>query len=303
MIELQIKSIPIDPFRIAQNLNIPIISYSQAVQYGFKEQLRILNQVKADAFCYKICNGRAIIFYDEKAKYDRIPFTIAHEIGHIRLKHYSSCGIHTRYKTTKKDDPLEIEADEFAGELLRSPFLIYLLKITKIPDIKKCFSVTKSCAEVGSTKLNSLKFNINSCYKPILEFYRKQFFHSIYHLHCRICLYEFTIPEAKFCPICGSKSLMRGKGENKMIYSNILISQCHNCENEEIDANANYCKICGTYILNKCSSQECNSLADSNARFCIICGKPTIFSKRNLFKQWQQEKNESLHDLMPDIPF
>ena len=52
-------------------------------------------------------NGQPIIYYDDGAPADGIPFTVAHEIGHILMGHLSN----------RSRKPEEIEADIFAAVL------------------------------------------------------------------------------------------------------------------------------------------------------------------------------------------
>lgn len=289
MRELQISTLPINPIELARQLSIPIFSYSQAINMGYIKIVKELREAKVDGFCCRTPSIPDIIIYDE-TKGDRVPFTIAHEIGHIRLNHHMNNGITPRYLNNKANDPIEKAADDFAGELLRSPFLIYLFKSPTVPNIKKHCGISEYAAQVGLNKLKSLKHNIATIYKDIVKFYHIQFYNYLYMAHCDNCHYEFIHPSAKYCPLCGNNKLDFGKDKKPMIYTGIRITQCSICANEEIDINAVFCKICGGYILNKCSDSNCNLAATSNARFCFKCGKPTAFKQNNYFENWETEK-------------
>jgi Zn-dependent peptidase ImmA (M78 family) len=59
-------------------------------------------------------NGRAIIGYNNKKSIVRQRFTVAHELGHVILGHADS---ETKLDFCN-DDPKEVEANQFAAELL-----------------------------------------------------------------------------------------------------------------------------------------------------------------------------------------
>lgn len=68
-------------------------------------------------------NGdRAVIFYRQEDQKDshRYRFTIAHELAHACLAHYSvdKSTVHLTYRLEKSDSEQEVDANIFAGELL-----------------------------------------------------------------------------------------------------------------------------------------------------------------------------------------
>lgn len=303
-----ITSLPINPFKIADFLGIPVHTYAEAMEYDFYNQINILRDIHADAFCYKSSTDKYIIFFDETvSSSNRINFTIAHELGHIYLGHHKNTGIIPRYTTTTKRTPIEREADRFAGELLRPPILLSMLNIIDHLDIANICNISSEAAMIGKDLIMRLRNHPYSRgYRNGVNFYSKQFFNFIYKKYCPNCQCQIIIPNPHYCPICGNKNLFFGERDDNMIYPSITIKKCFKCDNEEIGSNANFCKICGSYILNMCSDTICRTAADSNARFCIKCGKPTVYSQRQYFNNWQKEKSDNaLNDILPDeeIPF
>ncbi|WP_423766491.1 ImmA/IrrE family metallo-endopeptidase [Dialister invisus] len=88
-------------FDVYKHYNISLLSYSEASENAnFLKTINRLREKQVDAFCYK-SDKSYIVFYDNMAYPNRIPFTLAHELGHILLRHHycSDYGIITRYAT------------------------------------------------------------------------------------------------------------------------------------------------------------------------------------------------------------
>lgn len=314
--EQNIRLLPVNPFEIAKKLCIPIYTYTEARNFGFLEQLQTLKKIKADAFCYKSDSSNYIIFYDEQVKPEaRIKFTIAHEIGHIRLGHHEHSGIIPRYLTTKKNDPIENEADAFAGELIRPSALLTLIGLNYACDIADICDITYRAACVAERQVRYLKRCLSfEGYKDDFQFYSNQFYNYIHQKHCSNCHYEFILPNANYCPICGNNKLEFGKDEEPMHYKNYDIypgfraKQCVRCENEDIDINHDFCMICGTDVVNRCygtwienpydeggyydQSNSCGQPLPPHARFCPYCGSETLYGIKNIIKSWEDEYKE-----------
>lgn len=89
-----------------------------------------------------------IIVYDNKIKpRERINWTIAHEIGHIVLNHFSELnGIQNEDFVIFEDEIMELEADYFASQLLASPVILSYLKVNNIQQIEYLCGITSSAA-------------------------------------------------------------------------------------------------------------------------------------------------------------
>lgn len=213
MTELDIHELPVDPFDVATRLGIPVVSYEEAREGGFAlaadDILR--GKVRADAFCYRK-RDRYIIFYDESCPTPkRINFTIAHELGHIRLNHFQQNGYYTRYIQNKKCDPNEREADSFAGELLRPPVLLILAGINKAKDISLCCDITTTAARAAMNAINQIKNFIDFGQTAITAaFFKKQFDEFLHTYYCHNCHTTFRyLDYYAHCPKCGSMGVER----------------------------------------------------------------------------------------------
>lgn len=150
LIDTKVDRIPIDPFEIATTLNIPIATFREAqTVYTSEEFSSFIKKYKPDAFCCSPA-GSPIIFYDDTVKNKgRIRFSIAHELGHIALKHINVTSIMPRREGSHSKE--EQEADIFAAELLMPQCLLFCTRTYKRPfDIKDRFKVSLSAAKARS---------------------------------------------------------------------------------------------------------------------------------------------------------
>ena len=327
--KLNIHRFPINIFSIYKHYKIPLVSYTQALkQPQFYTTIKKLKKKKVDAYCYH--SGHAyIVFYDDGVDSPaRIPFTLAHELGHIVLKHhyYTTGKTIERYAVLKnKYDWREVSADSFAGALLRPAVLIKILNLLNSVDIQDVFGVSKQCADLG------LKFS-KECVssQPIhrfIAFINQQFGDFIHTYYCRRCQSTFVLSNNSYCPICRNENPhwfheglaifdfdRNEKGcVNIMNYNKpettdgYLVTRCLKCDNEDIHPQDQYCPICQTPTRNKCTGLQnsdlgstrtaCNAFLPPHYRYCPSCGNKSLYFSENLLKPWGEEKREN------EIPF
>lgn len=331
--KLGIHKFPINIFDVYKHYHIPLVSYSEASENGdFLETINGLREKQVDAFCYK-SDKSYIVFYDNMAYSNRIPFTLAHELGHILLRHHycSDNGIITRYATLTRKDWREKSADAFAGAFIRPAMLIKILNIKEIHDTTSIFGVSVQCAEVGNNIAKS--FTPLSRFTKVVSYFNNQFHDFIHGRYCMKCHHTFAIEKSKYCPVCGSDKLI-WNNRNLPIFSflenplegelpldmkyhsypeqeNGKTQKCFRCDNEEI-GDDDYCIICGLETQNKCSSYSCNETLSLNARYCPYCGEESIYYRLKLLPSWEDEYKEIQSELdsaqqfaagSEDIPF
>ncbi len=129
-IKLNINCIPINTFELATKLGIKIVSYS-----AFKKEKRVLLlKMSKDGFFQEHDDGEVFVYYNDKKSYDRINFTLMHEIGHIVLDH------------TQESDLAEAEANFFAKYALAPPVLIHKLELKSPVEISNIFDISHEAA-------------------------------------------------------------------------------------------------------------------------------------------------------------
>lgn len=303
----RINMLPVDPLELLNKSNIPCIPFSVASKFPqYTETVNSLREENVDACCVKKGN-KYIIFYDDEVPYpDRIPFTIAHELGHVELGHFDSesDGMLKRFKTVTSKDYREIEANEFAAELLAPIAVTHLTGLNHPEDISRCFKVSYSCASVILKKLENLnRLDIGES----INFYKSQFYNFINSKYCTNCHAHFRSEDSNFCPFCGKKGLLWANfnqivfiffqlegGVPIMNYNTYpvnpitgTVSECPQCDNKITHSEWNYCPICSLPTLNKCSS--CDNQLAPHFRYCPDCGKESIYFLENALESWDVE--------------
>lgn len=157
--ELEISQFPVSPLGICDYFGIKYDTFSGAPKKMFQHSFDIIRTQKIEAMSY-VHNGDIIILFDDSGLLTRRRFTIAHEIGHIILKHHlfpPDDAVHY----FPSQDYKEVEANNFAGELLRPAALIRKFNLTDTETIMHTFFVSRECAAVGLSIAN--KMNLDMC--------------------------------------------------------------------------------------------------------------------------------------------
>jgi Zn-dependent peptidase ImmA (M78 family) len=308
--------------------NIRLISYSKYMaNHGItlSEMYDIAGSKDAVTDCLVDLN-RYIIYYNDVdksiVKSYRYRWNIAHELGHILLKHHSNkkTRLFRNQLNNAEYKQLEREADWFASYILVPHSVISeVIHDNDKLDIKEICKVSSGATKYRQEDfLEWSKMNIqyNDYDRKLLDIFE-------YQHYCRNC-HSLLPKHFVSCPICGSiQELVRyyknsyRKLENVMKYeeldnTNGVLNVCPHCQNEEIIKNTLYCHICGTMIVNKC----CNSFDAQgvpiqcqdaelepipvNARYCPYCGSKTIFLHNNILKEWNDISDKTNFG---DLPF
>lgn len=145
---------PISTIRIIKNLYKTELMTYQEFSVSINKNINFICDHLAhnnDAFTLNK-GDKAIIIYNDDTNLntiERIRFSLAHEIGHIVLLHFSdNDSILTRGGlTSEKYKILEKEADTFARELLAPPALIR--PSWSIKEVKDMFDISRQAAEIS----------------------------------------------------------------------------------------------------------------------------------------------------------
>ena len=132
--DLGIDSFPIDLFKLAELLKIPLIKYSE---FPLKQR-KMLKKLSEDGFFLTMENGY-VIYYNDKQPATRQRFTILHEIGHIQLEHHGDA--------SKSYEQKELEANHFASCLAAPLSIVISIGARSPQDIATKFKISWDCAE------------------------------------------------------------------------------------------------------------------------------------------------------------
>lgn len=307
--------LPVPIKRICKSYkNVRLIPYSKFMKkhnYSLSDMCDFTGSRDA-ATDYHVAFNRYLIYYNDIDKSIvqsyRYRWNIAHELGHILLKHHSNkktrlCRNHLNSDEYKQ---FEREADWFASYILVPHSVISeILYDNGEPNIKEICQVSSEATKYRQEDFTAWRRNnwlFNDYDRTLLNIFEHQYL-------CRIC-HSLLPKHFASCPICGnSKELIRYynnsyKGiENVMKYeeldnTNGVLNVCPNCENEQTISNSKYCHICGIMIINKCcygyddqgvpiqcSEAETSSIP-VNARYCPYCGSKTVFLNNGILKEW-----------------
>lgn len=159
--ELEISELGFNLKEICKKLEINLIPYSSY------EKKDIFFQFDEDGFniINSLSNKIEIYYNDEIEPFQRIYFTIPHEIGHIVLNHNTDCENETR-KQNK-------EANIFALEFYCPLSLIIHNKLKTKSDLISTFGITSRYADVILDKLKKRPKTLSLNEKRLVEIFEK----------------------------------------------------------------------------------------------------------------------------------
>lgn len=134
LIQENITELPIKLAPLCRQMGIRIIRYADIP--GFAERDK-------DG-CSAVINGQYCILYDETLSNTRKRFTIAHELGHVIMKH-----------SGLPDD--ETEANIFASRLLMPACVLHECGVKSAADIMELCDVSRTAAEIRFERLTVLR--------------------------------------------------------------------------------------------------------------------------------------------------
>ncbi len=276
---------------------------------------------------YLVGLNRYLIYYNDIdksiVKSYRYRWNIAHELGHILLKHHSNkkTRLFRNQLNNSEYKQFEREADWFASYILVPHSVISeILYDNDEPNFKEICQVSSEATKYRQEDFSSWRRNnwlYNDYDRTILSLFEYQYL-------CKVC--HNLLPKSFVsCPICGnSEELIRYYKNSYRIIENVMKYEeldningrlliCPICKNEEIVNNAEYCHICGTRLINLCyhDSDRFNSIIQCgaaqsnpipvNARYCPYCGSPSTFYNERILKEWNSQDEEIIYS--SEFPF
>lgn len=295
LMDLDIKSVPINLDEIFDDLKLTIRkqSYSDFAESKGITVKFLCNYFESDlgACVYDPKTERYIIYYnDTKFNQGLNRFTIAHELGHVFLEHYSQVDSNVllrRKMSGAKYKRLEREADCFARNLLAPVPLVKKMVELNTPmtqlELQSAFNISLQAAGARLGFLTADYNLMQSQHYPYFDKYKINFGYF-----CDFCNSGEIEDDHNFCKICGCEANPLYKKHNRIFYCGIKLdshkrsSICPICKNTKFTLNANHCKMCGSKRFNTCTN--CNLDNDGNALWCVDCGSATTFKQLGLLR-------------------
>lgn len=284
--------LPVNPIEVARKFGWQVLTAGQVAMMSGMPRSEVLSGLDSDVY-YWPGGGKYKIIYNERAYPLRIPYSIAHEIGHIVLNHLEDFN-QTRLSRGGLTDAeywvLEREAEIFAAELLMPLPILRALLLDKPIDIMRVCKVSRSTASLRSIEIRRsyVADDLDDDY-----WMRKQFGLYLRLVPvCTNCTSERFVGPEKRLP--GVMYITR-----KLLYvetdGNGRFLVCPKCGNTKISKHAAYCRMCGTYLYNTCTNEpenqwrsECGKVNPGDARYCEYCGAPTRLMELGLLMSWEE---------------
>lgn len=284
--EAKINWLPVDPFQVYKHYKWALYTCAEVEAiYGKKDPFNI-QKYNIDAKTFRGQDtGEYITIYDDQHLEGRIRWTLAHEIGHIRLGHlldFAETCLCRGGLTKSKYRVLEREANVFAAEFLAPMAILRFLKLTTAGEIAEFCKTSREAARYREQDFQL--YGNTAIYLEADEFFRKQF-------HQFITLSTFNPPHEG----PANKTCVKSNDDRRF-------EVCPRCGNTEFAPFANFCKICGLYLYNICGDPPIFSHDDhigqdsinigltcinaGDARFCEYCGEETMLSRLGILKPW-----------------
>lgn len=152
LIDCNINKLPVDLASITRFYGIQIAVYSSNnVIQAFKEEV-----LEGDGFSATINNQNYIFLNDKIKNRARRRFTLAHEIGHIVMKHPVN-KIHFRNSEYDNfDDLFEYAANVFARDILMPACVLYSLNIKDYKEIQELCDTSTVSSKIRQDRLQVL---------------------------------------------------------------------------------------------------------------------------------------------------
>lgn len=174
--ENNIDSLPVDVFRLAQDMGIKVVPYSKG--NPLMVLLGVSRHKESNDGLYVRFLGKSYIFYDDEVSSEgRIRFTIAHEIGHHILGHIRrNLFVIPRCAERRRGGTLTVkerQANIFASRLLAPSVVLDSLNATTEEEIANLCGISKEAAEYRLNRIKKInargRYSMSGLEKRVLD--------------------------------------------------------------------------------------------------------------------------------------
>ena len=155
LLDCEVKELPVDLMPICKKLGVRISSYRKSAGFIQKQELQDMVQ-KTEGLTFFV-GETPVILYDDTPLPQRIRFTIAHELGHLVLRHVRpGQGTTVNREPSSTDDPRETEANVFAARLLAPACVLWALELHKPEEIAELCRISLQSAKFRAERMEEL---------------------------------------------------------------------------------------------------------------------------------------------------
>jgi Zn-dependent peptidase ImmA (M78 family) len=291
LIRTRIGWLPIDPFKIAEQYGWEVHTVADVSEKSRVLYDEVIDGQDSDVYEY---DGKYKIVYNENAHRDRIPYTIAHEIGHIVLNHlidFDQTKLSRGGLTDEEYSILEREAELFASELLMPTPILKEIGAWKEDEIQCICCVSKSASHYKERDLG--RGPIRSSY-ILTDKIKSQF--ALYLYRVTVCMYPQLLLVKSVRSFNPRGVALEIKHPYVQIDEYSRFIECPRCGNRHFSDKAKYCKMCGLHLYNICTFVDedrdypsfCGERNSGDARYCEYCGAETTLTHLGLLMTWEE---------------
>jgi Zn-dependent peptidase ImmA (M78 family) len=294
------NQIPIDLNIVLKALRrtVRICSYTKFAAKNNLTIAEICEYFESDlgACAYDRKTERYVIYYNDTKLHEGLErFTIAHELGHIFLKHHIKANTDVFLRKGLSEGiykAFENEANCFARNYLAPHPLVNLVtnisNNRSIYEIMDAFNISYEAAITRRNLMQNDGYRIKSEHKEYFNTYK-----ILYGYYCMKCK-NSKAGDSRYCKVCGEEYSVFVKGADRVFYEgldldgNMKLKVCPNCLNSVIPESENRCGVCGQYLYNDCSNIFCEEEKLSGyIRCCPKCSSATTFLQSGILKDWK----------------
>ncbi|MGN0182840.1 MAG: ImmA/IrrE family metallo-endopeptidase [Candidatus Ornithomonoglobus sp.] len=176
LIRFNISSLPVDIFSICHKAGIMVYTYRQNKE--LIDRLGLAQHVKNNDGFSTTINKRYVIFYDDTIiPSGRAKFTLAHELGHILLRHITKDNVVTRWNRGEETphDPRETAANQFAARLLAPACILRELNVQTVDELRELTGLSYTAAGYRLQRLEELRKRNKFYLSPLERRVKNQF--------------------------------------------------------------------------------------------------------------------------------
>lgn len=180
LLDCDIQELPVDIKAVCQQFGF--LCYTYAEGKTILEQIKLLDHTKeTDGFTVYMKDTRNyLIFYNQECCYERQRFTIAHELGHILLKHTMKLFEGVEYTVINREpsvqgDWMEQQANVFASRFLAPACVLHALKADTPEKIAKLCNISIQSATYRTQRMKDLEKRDRFYHSPLEARVQKKF--------------------------------------------------------------------------------------------------------------------------------
>lgn len=294
ILQAKIKWLPVDPFALYEANGWTLWKWSELREIlGDEDPLRLkADEAEARTWVVRGSNEFRTVYDDTIQPFERIRWTLAHEIAHIILEHLTDYDLTAINRGGRLNNDqyeiLEKEADSFAAELLAPTTVLSEMSCTDRESIKHVCYISNHAAAIKSKSFNR-QYYIYSVDQKI----KKQF---------RSYLKQLSICSNTSRSMLDSLSKKLEPWRSKMQKQYLVPTDskgrfynCPRCGFDHFSNEAKYCRMCGLFLYNNCANdlrltfkQLCGQINPGDARYCECCGSETVLTRLGILKSWRE---------------